>query len=391
MKQRSTTPVSISLTTKATLVAMAVMFAGAGVFHAAPYVLARDYDAEIQSKQQEADKYQKEANRLAGEADTLANELGMINNQVAQIRSQIDLNQKKHDKLVSEIETKTKEIERNKKALGRTLSDMYVDDQISPLEMLASSSTIGDYIDKQEQRNGLRSSLNGKIKEIRTLQTQLEKSRKDVEKVLADQQIRKTELDSKQATQKNLLDKTKGDENSYKKLVAGRQGEINQLRQAQDELKRLRSQGVGGGTYITTGGSGGYSWAGVGYPCWSDACVDPWGLYYRECTSYVAWKLSSQGYGVEHFSGAGHAYQWPGTTSGYTSQGYSPKAGAALVFPAGVNGAAWTGHVMYVEEVRGDGSIRISEYNWDGAGSYSERSLSPGEYSGGIFISFPRR
>jgi surface antigen len=129
------------------------------------------------------------------------------------------------------------------------------------------------------------------------------------------------------------------------------------------------------------------------------SCADPWALFYRECVSYVAWKLSSQGYGVRGFGGAGHAYQWPSTTSGWrddagqriVTQSSSPSKGNALVFGAGVQGAAWTGHVMYVEDVYGDGSIRVSEYNWDGYGSYSERRLQPGEYSGGTFLTFSRR
>ena len=393
MKQRSTTPVSIPLTTKAVLVGMTVMISGVGVLHAAPYVFARDYDAEISAKQREADRYQQEVNRLAGEATTLQGELDTINNQVAQIKSQIDVNQSKHDKLVKEIEVQKKTIERNKKALGRILSDMYVGDQITPLEMLASSSTIGDYIDKQEQRSGLRSSLNGKIKDIRDLQKQLEESRKEVEKILAEQNIQKADLDSKQATQKDLLNKTKGDEAAYQGLVQDRQGEIDGLRRQQEELVRLRSQGAGGGKYITApgGGGGGYPWGHI-VGCYTEACADPWRLFYSECTSYVAWKLSSQGYGVQSFAGQGHAYQWPSTTSTWkgVSQSSTPKDGAAAVFPANTNGAAWTGHVMYVEQVYGNGTILISEYNWDGRGSFSTRELSPSEYSGTTFISFPR-
>ena len=69
--------------------------------------------------------------------------------------------------------------------MGRILADLYVDDQISPLEMLASSKNISDYIDKQEQRNSLKTSLNDKIKEIKSLQKKLEENKKSVENTLA--------------------------------------------------------------------------------------------------------------------------------------------------------------------------------------------------------------
>ncbi len=370
---------------------MAALLAVTSVSYIGSTVLARDFDAEIRAKEREAAQYQAEANRLASQADSLNRELGILNNQINQIQAEIAASQQKHDKLVEDIEKSKKQIERNREALGEILSDMYVDDKISPLEMLASSNSIGDYIDKQEQRSTLRQGLNEKIKEIKELQKKLEKSRDEVKKVLDEQRFKQSELASKQSTQKNLLDRTKGDEAAYQNLVKDRQSQIDGLRRQQQELIRLRSQGAGGGTYITVGGSGGYPWSGVSYPCWSGACADPWGLYYRECVSYVAWKLSVNGRGVKHFSGLGHAYQWPSTTSGYTNQSRSPSVGSALVFPAGVQGAAWTGHVMYVEQVNAGGTIIVSEYNWDGMGSYSERELKSHEYSGGTFISFPAR
>ena len=44
--------------------AMSVLLAGSGVFGLASHVLARDYNAEIQAKQKEADSYNSEASRL---------------------------------------------------------------------------------------------------------------------------------------------------------------------------------------------------------------------------------------------------------------------------------------------------------------------------------------
>ena len=403
MKQRSTTPtVSKKILGKSILVGLAVLIAGAGTFQASSLVFARDFDAEIQAKQREADRYRDEANRLAGEADTLKRELDIIANQISQIQAQIAASQIKYDNLVSEIAKNEQLIERNRETLGEILADLYIDDQITPLELLASSETIGDYIDKQENRSALRQGLSDKIKEIKIVQKQLEEQKEEVKKVLDDQQMKRTELASKQSTQKNILDKTKGDEAAYQRLASDRQGEIDKLRQAQEEM---RNRTVSVGSYIPTSGSGGYPWFGVGYPCWSDACVDLWGLYYRECTSYVAWRLEVAGRHVGRnessrgFGGAGHAYQWPATTSSWkgVSQSRSPKVGDAAVLPAYAGGAAWTGHVAFVEEVYGDGSIRISEYNWPTAengwqfGVYGERRLSSSEYGAMTFITFPAR
>ena len=103
-------------------------------------------------------------------ADNLQSELDKINNQITAIQGQIVDSQKKIDNLNAQIKKNEILIKQRRKAMGQVLADMHVDDQISPLEMLASSNSIGDYIDKQEQRSSLRTSLNGKIKEIKALQ-----------------------------------------------------------------------------------------------------------------------------------------------------------------------------------------------------------------------------
>lgn len=54
----------------------------------------------------------------------------------------------------------------------------------------------------------------------------------------------------------------------------------------------------------------------------------------------------------------------------------SPSAGSVIVFQPGVLGAsADYGHVAMVEEVRGDGSILISESNALGLGVVSTREI----------------
>lgn len=398
MKQRSTTPaVSHKLTSRVFMLTLAILMLGVGVFQIPiSSVSARDYDAEIRGKENEAARYQNEVNRLAGEANTLQRELGVLSAQISQIESEIALSQSKHDKLVEDIEKSKLLIGKNREALGEILADIYIDDQVTPLELLASSETIGDYIDKQENRSMLRQGLNAKIKDIKVLQRQQEQDREEVQKIIDNQKMQQEELASKRGVQQGLLDKTKGDEAAYMQMVQQSQGEINKLRQAQEELQRLRQQGAGGGTYIPVSGGGNYPYGHI-KGCYSEACADPWRLFYSECTSYVAWKLSSEGYGVRPFTWQGypdgHAYQWIGSVTSYavSKRTSNPKPGDAAVFPAGVNGAAWTGHVMYVEDVYSNGTILISEYNWDGYGSYSKRELRPSEYRNTTFITFPKR
>lgn len=346
------------------------MVAGAGATQLAPQLFARDYDAEIKALEQQAQSAQAEADRLGGMAATLEEELAKINQQIEGIRADIAKSQQRRDELVESIENNKLAIENNRKAMGRILSDIYVDDQISPLEMLASSKSIGDYVDKQEQRSSLRLSLNDKIKEIKALQAKLEEDKKAVENVLKDLKAQQNQLDVKQAEQAKLVEDTKNDQNAYAGIAAQRNSQVAKLREEQARANRRAM----GNVNIPSGVPGGGGYPGVWANAPIDAYVDPWGLYTRECVSYVAWKVHSTGRYVPHFGGAGNANQWPSTTARYGIQhGGAPKAGAAAVMMAGAYG-----HVMYVESVNGDGTITVSDYNlaWDGLYRKYTRSAS---------------
>ena len=352
--------------------AMSVLLAGSGVFGLASHVLARDYNAEIQAKQKEADSYNSEASRLGQMADSLQSELDKINGQIAAIQAQIADSQTKINNLNDQIKKNEASIKQNRKAMGRILADLYVDDQISPLEMLASSKNISDYIDKQEQRSSLKSSLNDKIKEIKSLQKKLEENKKSVENTLRDQELQRNAMASKQSEKAKLIADTKNDQNNYAALAQKRNAEVAKLREEQAAVN-LRALGRSGAS-IPGGipGGGGYPGAWASAPL--DAYVDPWGLYTRECVSYVAWKIHSTGRYVPHFGGAADAKQWPSTAARHgISNGSTPKVGSAAVLMEGEYG-----HVMYVESVNGDGTITVSDYNlkWDGLYRYYTRSAS---------------
>lgn len=364
------------------------------LFTSTPVSAADQYDAKIQALRNKVSSYENEANALRKKADTLQNTLNQLSADKSKIQAELDLKQAEHDKLVSEIAAVEEQVKENRRITGDLIVKSTISDDVPLIVRLASSENLADYIDGEVTRISIRDTIVRKTEQNEILKAQLKEKQQQVKAVLDEQKMKRDELASKETAQQKLITETRNNEASYQEMIKSSESQIREFQKAQDELRRFRQQGIGGGTYVTSGGTGGYPWSGAAgypYPCWSASCVDPWALYYRECTSYVAWRLANQGYGVKGFGGAGHAYQWTGTTAGYTSQSSTPKKGDAAVFDAYENGAAWTGHVMYVEQVYGDGSILISEYNWAGNGTYSERRLTPSEYSGTTFISFPRR
>jgi len=379
MKQRSTTPVATSLTARAVIALAVVLVAIATPIQLSTVAKADRYDDQINAIQKEVDQYQAAARDLAGKADTLQRELNRLSNEKAQLQAQIDLSQAKYDKLVSDIAANEAKIAANRKALGEIIADLYIDGKVSALEMLASSSNIGDYVDKQSYRESISDKLSSTINEIKALKKKLESDKKDVELVLSDQKTQRDALAAKENEQATLVAQTKGEEAAYQNLSAAKSKDIASLRAAQ---VAANARFIGGGSYAAGNGpacGGGYPGKWCNIPM--DSTVDDWGMYNRECVSYTAFKVAQSGRNMPYWGGIGNANQWDDNAR---SQGipvdYSPRAGDVAVSNAGQYG-----HVMYVESVNGNGTINISQYNADWRGTYSTNTISA---SGLVFIHF---
>ncbi len=381
MKQRSTTPVTSGLVTKFALVATAAMMAIATPLALMPKASARDYQAEINAVQSQIDQFQAEAARLSGQAKTLENELAQLASEKAGIQAQIDLSQAKYEKLIADIKANEQKIADNKDALGATIADMYVDDRITPIEMIASSNNIGDYVDKESYRSSINDQLTATIDTIRKLKKELEQQKVDVERVLADQKNQREALAAKEAERQRLMEETKGQEQVYQSMSAQSEAKKRQLQSEQQAaIRAAYSSGGGGSAVAGDPARGGYpaKYANADYYAY---VPDEWGMIARQCVSYTAWKVHQKTGGrMPYWGGRGNANQWPGNAmAAGIPVDRTPRAGSVAVMMAGQYG-----HVAWVESVNSDGTVNVSQYNEltsAGWGNYSERyNVSPGTY-----------
>lgn len=394
MNRWSTTPAVLKRrATRTGLFSITVIMAVVTPLSMVSKVQADRYDDQMRSLQSQANQYQSQANTLRAQGDTLQNKLNEITAQKGALETQITINQTKHDKLVQDIATNQKKIEDSQAALGKTLASLYVDDKISALEMLASSENIGDYVDKQEYRSSVRDQLKRTIDTIKKLKKQMETDKADLEKTLTEMNAQREQLAGLQAQQQQLVDQTRGEEAAYQNLVSSARSQMADVASQQRAYyQSLLSRGGGGsgvvGSFQYSGWSGNQGCGAGGYPyCGAqDSYADPWGLYNRECVSYVAWALSER-YGkyVGNFNGAGNAMDWPSSAVRYSgaTRVYSPQPGDAVILPASGSFAP-VGHAMIVESVSGD-TMRVSQYNFYGTGQYSTMNV---KNSGVVLLRF---
>lgn len=403
MKLLSTTPVSNvsrkGLITKSIIVAAAVVMAVSTPVALYQQAHADQWDDQMSALRSQMSQYQSQANALNAEANTYQAALDQITAQKNDIIAQINLSQQQYDLLQQQINDTQKKIDSNKDALGQILAYMSVDNSISPLEMLASSKNIGDYVDQQNYRSSIQTNLSKTIDQINSLKKKLQKSQKDVEAVMEQQKTQKAQLAAKEAEQQDLVNKTRGDEAAYQQLVSNAQSQIQSAAaQQRAYYASLQSQGANfdSGTYGSFqywNWSGNQGCGGGAYPYCAgplDYGVDQYQLYYRECVSYVAWRLDHvYGKRVQGFSGYGMAYQWgQGYAKGATrvTDLNDVRAGDAVVLMP-ISGFAPVGHLMIVEGVSGN-TVHVSQYNFLGTGEYSTMDIAK---TGVIFLRFPSK
>jgi len=382
MNLRTTTPASKSRTIKWGIAIFAIIvIAATAIIWVNRPVSADQYDDRIRALQADMSRYQAESDRLNAEATTLANTLAQITSEKNALQSQVDLSQAQYDQLIGQIADTEKQIAENQDALGSTIASLYVDDNISPIEMLASSKDIGEFLNKQEYRNSIKKELSSTITRVQDLKVQLGEQKVAVEKVLNEQKTARDALQVKESQQANLVAQTRNDEAAYQGMIKDSSAQIAEAKAAQAAL-RARSNATGGYTLVDAGSLAAYPWNASNCPMLSWYSTggangnggDGRGYGCRQCVSYVAWKIARET-GIYYTNwGNGGQTGAAAVAAGYKNLGRSPQPGSIAVM--------WgnPGHVAWVEGVSPDGShVTVSQYNYNygaGYGMYSEMVLA---------------
>lgn len=365
------------------VVALLVAVASVVALLPVPQANADEYDDRIAALQQDIARYQGEADRLNSQAVSLATAVAQLANEKAAIQAQIDLNQVQYDQLVQQIIDTEKRIQENRDALGVTIADLYVNGKTSPLEMLASSKNVSDYLNQQEYRTGIRDQLTDTIKEINKLKKELDEKKSSVEKVLNDQKAARDTLAAKEAEQQAVLNQTRNDEATYQSLIGSSQAQINEARATQ-ALIRARLNSNGGYVLVDMGSLTDYPWNASNCPMWGYLSTggangnggDGRGYGCRQCASYVAWRIAKET-GMYPSWGNAKDFDNRAIAAGFQGLGMNPQPGSIAVMEPASAGQSY-GHVAWVEAVNGD-KVLVSQYNYDygqGYGMYSQMWLS---------------
>lgn len=328
-------------------------------------VKADQFDAQINALQQQNNVALAQANSLAATAASYQQAVDQLQQIINGLQANIVNTQNQIDALQQQIVQAQAELDHERAVLGENIKTMYLEGNVTTLEILASSKDLSDFVNKQEYRNSVSNKIKSSVDKINELKAQLMKQQHDQQSLLADLQTQQTQKQSEENQQAQLLAYTESQKAAYDQQISSNNSQIASLRAQQAALNRQ----LGGVPTAGDPGHGGYPSAWSNAP--QDSTLDSWGMYNRECVSYTAWKVyQTFGY-MPYWGGSGNANQWPGDAArAGIATGSTPRVHSVAIWNVGA-----FGHAMWVEGVSGN-TIYVSQFNYDYTGHYSEMSIS---------------
>jgi surface antigen len=352
-------------------VALVLLIGGATIVH------ADQFDEQINALNQQNAAAQSVLNGLTDQANSYQAVINQLQAQIDAVQAALTANLARQSDLQRQISEAQAKIDQQKELLSADITAMYIDGQLSTIEELATSSNLSDYVDKEEYRTGVQNKLDASIKEIASLQAQLQKQKAELDQLVISQQQQNAQLASARAEQDRLLAYNEGQQSAYNSQISSNSSRIAELRR-QQIIANSRFTGGAPGTGPACGGGYPARWCEIP----QDSVIDSWGMYNRECVSYTAFRVAASGRYMPYWGGIGNANQWDDNArrAGIPVDG-TPRAGDVAISNSG-----FYGHAMYVESVNSDGTFNLSQYNASLDGRYSTRShVSP---AGLVFIHF---
>lgn len=340
---------------------------------AAPFAAAANYSQQIKELQQQNNNNYTARGALKREAQTLEAQIGTLQAEINTLQAQVNESEAKKQATEVAIADAERQLNEQKAVLGANIKQKYLNNEMTTLEMLATSRSLSEYIDREQNLTTVQSKIEQTMAKINELQQQLADDHAKIAKLLLDQTTMRDASAAKKSEVDRLLALNEQERAGYNATIASNNKQISALyRQQAIENNRYN---IGSPTY---GGTGGYPWADVPYPSHSS---DPWGMYKRECVSYAAWMVEVTGRHMPYWGGRGNANEWDDNAraAGIPTDS-SPREGDVAISNSGRYG-----HAMYVEAVHGNGTITVSQYN---AGMDGRYSIATRHASGLVFIHF---
>lgn len=334
----------------------------------------------VSDRCKKAEQEMREAGAAAIKAENDANsfrgEVARLNARAREIAAEIYKNQVLADDLAVKIKFNQEKLETTQNALADLLLKLHFIKKPEGIMLLAGSRTFGEFREQQVRLDATKEQVRLTSETIKATKEKLAKEKLEVERILAEEKMKKKEADEARQRSEYLVATYSQNAKAYK--ASKEKARKIQAEEIAKEIWRLNSAGIVG-TGINT------------YPQRHNCPrLNVIGIFYAgarcQCTSYAGWKAYER-WGFKYWTVSwGHAATWAERAeSAYFSGGRTYKVtNEPAIHTVAANSVGIYGHVMWIERVHQDGSVDLTEYNNWG----SSKSGLPGDF--GTRLNVPR-
>lgn len=344
--------------------------------------------AELQ-KYQELQKQEKsKAEQYSKNIEDTQKQIDSVRGTISSLQGQIGDKQKNITDTESKIHTKTAELNDLSNKVNESIETYYELTHLMVVESIAGDESLSQLNSRTEYLQALQNhsletmnSLNKVKDELESTKQTLEQQKSQLAALKGEQEQKNSQL--QQNKQKTVVSLTAAQRNEeeYRQKLKTLESEKAKLSQ---EIYTLRAAQSSRGKEKFIPATSDYPWASM-----NPDDIDPWDFFYRQCTSYAAFKWRRV-FGFDFRPGyegrSGDAKNWPSIarSKGYTVTS-TPKAPSVISWPSSPVIGQY-GHVAWVEAVNADGTIDVSEYNWNRLSFSYRKSVRYQDYGNASFI-----
>jgi len=213
-----------------------------------PITAALSIQQQINQLQAENNQIDKKVDKLEDQATSYKDAIVKLASKINDLQGKINDNRETQVKLKKDIAKAQEELEQQRHLLGENIRAMYLEGQISTLEMLASSKDLSDFVDKEQYRNSVQDKIKTTLDKITELKHELTTKKEAIDKLLADLEEQQSELSDAKNKQDNLLSYNQSQQAAFNRKTSANQHKIAEL--VAQQQTAIDNIGVGGGLYF---------------------------------------------------------------------------------------------------------------------------------------------
>lgn len=134
---------------------------------------ADQFDAQIAALKKQVQATQAAADAKAADANTLKGKIAGIQAEIDAAQHQLDLTNLEIKQTQARIDAANKELDHQKAILKDNLRTIYKQGDVSPIEVVASSRDLSDFVAQQEYLSAIKQKIDDNLKKIDSLKKEL--------------------------------------------------------------------------------------------------------------------------------------------------------------------------------------------------------------------------